>query len=111
LAAVRRMEGNTPEQNAVNDILPTDFKLPSTHVVQALEERYIHASILREALEALWPNNWGLVVSLVSLCISTAGQILASMERAALHFRMLMVLRQTKLSYHVVIVPMILTTV
>ena len=45
-------------------IIPADYDLPDTHVVQALNNRYIHVSILTAALEAMWPENWGMVVSL-----------------------------------------------
>jgi hypothetical protein len=57
------MNNNTAEQNAVAGISPSDYELPSTHVVQALKERYIHTHILMETLNELWPHNWALDVS------------------------------------------------
>jgi hypothetical protein len=50
-------------------IIPADYDLPDTHVVQALNNRYIRATILTAALEDMWPGNWGMVVSLNLSCL------------------------------------------
>lgn len=49
-------------------ILPADYDLPSTHVVQVLNSRYLRTPILMEALDAAFgKDNWGLVVSILCL--------------------------------------------
>jgi hypothetical protein len=66
---MRRQGTNFSSMSSSGDIeletiIPADYDLPETHVVQALNNRYIHASILTEALDVMWPENWGMVVSL-----------------------------------------------
>jgi hypothetical protein len=51
------------DDDSISNIRPEDFELPKTHVVQALEDGYIHPSILTEALDKAFPNNWTMVVS------------------------------------------------
>ena len=43
-------------------LLPADFVVPPSYVVQALSDRYIRASVLTAALESLWPGKWEVVV-------------------------------------------------
>lgn len=46
----------------VSDIIPSNYNLPQTHAVQALNGRYIRADILYAALEKTWSKNWHVVV-------------------------------------------------
>lgn len=47
----------TTGNEAVQDVNPADFNLPTTHIVQALEGRYIKTAVLKEVLEKKWPGN------------------------------------------------------
>lgn len=55
------------EATAIQNVTATDFNLPEGHVVQALEDRYIRATVLQEALEQAWPGNWAMFVSITIL--------------------------------------------
>jgi hypothetical protein len=58
-------------------IIPADYDLPDTHVVQALNNRYIRATILTAVLDAMWPDNWGMVVSLNLSCFQRIESVAA----------------------------------
>lgn len=57
------------KEEAVQDIDPADFDLPDTHAVQALEERYIKASVLKEVLDKKWPKNAAMIVRPALYCL------------------------------------------
>lgn len=48
-------------------LLPADFVVPPSYVVQALSDRYIRASVLITALESLWPGKYEVVVGAPSV--------------------------------------------
>jgi hypothetical protein len=52
----------------VTTISPTDYNLPSTHVVQALSNHYIYPLILETALEASWPKDWQVILFCLKEC-------------------------------------------
>jgi hypothetical protein len=56
-----------PDEIDIATIVPANYQLPSTHVVQTLNNRYIRTSILTTALDAMWPENWAMVVSVLLL--------------------------------------------
>jgi hypothetical protein len=53
---------NTIADEDPTALLPADYTVPPSYVVQALEDRYIRAPILIAALEKLWPGKWEIVV-------------------------------------------------
>jgi hypothetical protein len=48
-------------------LLPAEIVVPPSYVVQALEDRYIRATVLIAALESLWPGKWEVVVGALSV--------------------------------------------
>lgn len=47
----------------IQNMTAADHNMPAGHVVQALEDRYIKATVLQDALEKTWPENWKMFVS------------------------------------------------
>lgn len=68
------MEGNNDSVHSdeidLATIVPANYQLPATHVVQTLSGRYIHAAILTAVLDKKWPQNWQLVVSALSALLA-----------------------------------------